>query len=387
VNTSTAFSVLTPTGRGAVAVVAVAGPAAVTAIEPFFRAKNRQPLSEQKIARIVYGNWQTHGEDLVVCRRDAERVEIHCHGGSLAVATISADLTAAGCREISWQDWLSRNEVCPLRVESQIALSQAASTRVALILLDQFHGALRNELTELVQLLRANSSDARKRIERLLSTAELGLHLTRPWQVVIAGRPNVGKSSLINALVGYRRAIVFDQPGTTRDVVTASTVIDGWPVSLSDTAGLHHANDELEVAGIELAKERLVNADLVIWVLDASQMPGDSLHAEMERQISELGLQAPAKRLLVLNKIDRVSDLVIPGGAIATSATYGTGIEELLAAISGALVPVVPPAGAAVVFTERQLEELESALRENREASFELMAEPLEKLLTEHDCN
>jgi tRNA modification GTPase len=383
VNTSTAFSVLTPTGRGAVAVVAVAGPAAVTAVEPYFQARNRKPLSEQKIARIVYGNWQTDGEDLVVCRRDSECVEVHCHGGSQAVATIVADLVSVGCVEISWQQWLTRSETCPLRVEAQFELSQAASTRAALILLDQFHGALRNELSEIVQLLRANSSDARKRIERLLGTAELGLHLTRPWQVVIAGRPNVGKSSLINALVGYRRAIVFDQPGTTRDVLTASTMIDGWPISLSDTAGLHRAYDELEVAGIELAKERLADANLVIWVFDASQLPGDSLQAEMERQIEELGLQVPAKRLLVLNKIDRASDLAVPESGIATSATDGTGIEELLAAISGALVPVVPPAEAAVVFTEQQREVLKAALVACQRKDFNEAAERVSSIYGE----
>src|SRR5262249_36933342 len=157
-------------------------------------------------------------------------------------------------------------------------------------------------------------------------------------QVVIAGRPNVGKSSLINALVGYQRAIVFDQPGTTRDVVTASTVIDGWPISLSDTAGLHGTNDQLEAAGIELARARLAQADLVIWVLDATAASGELLE-ELQRQINELGLRLPNKRLVVLNKIDRAPGRSVPEGVIATSATDGGGVEKLLAEISSALVP------------------------------------------------
>jgi tRNA modification GTPase len=209
--------------------------------------------------------------------------------------------------------------------------------------------------------MQTNCEAAQQRLKVLLATAELGLHLTRPWQVVIAGRPNVGKSSLINALMGYQRAIVFDQPGTTRDVVTASTVIDGWPISLSDTAGLHDSNDELEAAGIGLAKERLARADLVVWVLDATEVVGN-LFAVMSEQIEELGLALPAKRLVVLNKVDRATGTVVPQGAIATSATAGLGIEALLAAISATLMPSVPNAGAAVVFTEQQRESLQAAL-------------------------
>jgi tRNA modification GTPase len=361
VSTGTVFSVLTPSGRGAVAVIAVAGPDAVQAIASFFHAKNGKALSEQPITRIVYGNWRSDGEDLIICRRDADCLEIHCHGGVQAVATIAGDLASAGCQEIPWQKWLACNDSCPLRVESQIALAQAESTRTALILLDQYHGALRGELAEIVGLMQTNCEAAQQRLKVLLATAELGLHLTRPWQVVIAGRPNVGKSSLINALMGYQRAIVFDQPGTTRDVVTASTVIDGWPISLSDTAGLHDSNDELEAAGIGLAKERLARADLVVWVLDATEVVGN-LFAVMSEQIEELGLALPAKRLVVLNKVDRATGTVVPQGAIATSATAGLGIEALLAAISATLMPSVPNAGAAVVFTEQQRESLQAAL-------------------------
>ena len=87
----------------------------------------------------------------------------------------------------------------------------------------------------------ADLQAAAARIREWLAWEDFGLHLTRPWNVVLAGRPNVGKSSLINALLGYTRSIVFDQPGTTRDVVTAATAIDGWPIELSDTAGLRES--------------------------------------------------------------------------------------------------------------------------------------------------
>ena len=81
-----------------------------------------------------------------------------------------------------------------------------------------------------------------------------GRHLLTPFDVVLAGPANVGKSSLINALVGYNRAIVYDAPGTTRDVITAETAIDGWPVTLSDTAGLRDSDDPLEMAGVQTAQ-------------------------------------------------------------------------------------------------------------------------------------
>jgi tRNA modification GTPase len=140
---------LTPSGRGAVAVLAVGGASAVQSVGQFFIAKNRMPLEAQAIGRITYGNWQTDGEDLIVCRRDAEHLEVHCDGGMQAVTMIADDLKSVGCEEIPWQQWLAHDDSSPLRVEAQIALANAVSTRAALILLDQYHGALEKELTEI----------------------------------------------------------------------------------------------------------------------------------------------------------------------------------------------------------------------------------------------
>ena len=383
----TLFSVLTPTGRGAVAVVAVQGPQAVQAIDGCFLAKNRRPLADQLIGRIAYGHWRAaDGEDLIVCRCDVEHVEIHCHGGSQSVATIVSDLSTAGIREIAWQEWLSRQGDYSLKVEAQFALSQATSLRTATVLLDQFHGSLEQELTAIRELIATDAVAAQQRLVTLLSTAELGMHLTRPWQVVIAGKPNVGKSSLINALVGYQRAIVFDQPGTTRDVVTASTVIDGWPVVLSDTAGLHDSTDELESAGINLARERLATADLVVWVSDASNFE-DSWQTLVAHEATELQLSLPKKCLFVLNKIDRMNEkFAVPQDVIATSATRGAGIEELLTAISTSLVPNVPTRGAAVLFTERQrvavVDMLQGCRQGNVRGAMEILSSLLNRVVS-----
>ena len=110
---------------------------------------------------------------------------------------------------------------------------------------------------------------ARQQIEALLSHAATGLHLVHPWQVVVAGRPNVGKSSLINAIAGYRRAIVHSTPGTTRDVVSVQTAMDGWPVEISDTAGLRETGDKSSRRASTWPGEDSA-ADLIVLVFDNS---------------------------------------------------------------------------------------------------------------------
>src|SRR6185295_10091722 len=168
-----------------------------------------------------------------------------------------------------------------------------------------------------------------------------------PWRVVLAGRPNVGKSSLINALVGYNRSIVYDMPGTTRDVVTAITAIDGWPVELSDTAGLRAGSDSLEQAGVQLAREQLTRADLVVLVFDMSQ----AWPAADDSLISEL-----PSALVVHNKcvLPPATEHARPPG-ILTSAVAGTGLADLERAIARRLVADPPVQGEAVVFAENQI--------------------------------
>ena len=363
-------SVLTPAGRGAVAVVAAAGQGAIAAVDANFHAANGRQLAQQERHRIVFGHWTSgdHREEVVLLHGAGESLEIHCHGGAAAVARIVDDLAAAGCEITPWQAWIESQSPTEITREAKLALTAATTRRAAAILLDQLGGALAREIDAAQQDLHQGRLTAvHARLTTLLASSRSGLHLTHPWQVAIAGHPNVGKSSLINALVGYQRAIVFDQPGTTRDVLSADTAIDGWPVRLTDAAGLRETDDALESQGVARARQQLSQADLVLWVLDASTLPKgrDILAAALHELTEEAGPCADdAHPLVVLNKIDLLEHPLpaLHPSVIPVSALLGTGLETLLAAIAQRLVPTPPRPGEPVPFTDRQVTLLESAL-------------------------
>ena len=361
--TATQVSVLTSRGRGAVAVVGVSGPDAMPAVDRHFRAANSRHLADQSLNRIVYGHWA--GEDLVVCRVSAEEVELHCHGGSQSSDRIIATLVDEGCQQVQWEQWLLNHSRTLVHQEAQLALTAALTQRTASHLLCQYQGALERECEAIrVFLEEGDFVQADAKLAALLSWREFGLRLTQPWQVVIAGRPNVGKSSLLNVLAGYERAIVFDQPGTTRDVVSVTTALDGWPVLLSDTAGLHDADEALELTGIERAKQNISRADLVLWVIDAACLPdwtSDSADSMALAEAKDIGLELEGRRLLVtLNKVDlNTPPAELLEDAIPICATEERGIPELIEAVVMQLVPDTPRPEAAVPFTQRQFAKLE----------------------------
>jgi tRNA modification GTPase len=170
--------------------------------------------------------------------------------------------------------------------------------------------------------------------------------------VAVAGAPNVGKSSLVNALAGYQRSIVAPTPGTTRDVVTTRLALDGWLIELVDTAGLRADAEALEQEGIVRAREAVADADLCLWVLDGSAPP------VWPDEDVEVVLQA-------INKCD-LPPAWNPeniSGAVRVSARTGEGLEGLCAAVVARLVPDPPPPGAAVAFTPRLCEGIAEAQR------------------------
>jgi tRNA modification GTPase len=315
------------------------------------------------------------GEEVVVRRRSNESVELHCHGGHAAAAMIRKSLVGQGGRTIAWQEWVAGHHPDPIAVAAHLALAEARTERTAAILLDQYHGALRRALEEIEEALRnGDTLSACTQIEALLAYADLGRHLTRPWQVVLTGRPNVGKSSLINALVGYPRAIVHHTPGTTRDVLSATTTVDGWPIELSDTAGLSlpdglkekpatepvegatsdraavcEGDAALRQAGTERARDKLACADLVVLVFDASPRWSAADRALIE---------AWPDGLIVHNKSDLSPAPGRRPSGFSTSALTGDGVEALGQAIADHVVRHPPPPGTAVPFTPEQREHL-----------------------------
>ncbi|MGL6197064.1 MAG: GTPase [Thermoguttaceae bacterium] len=153
------------------------------------------------------------------------------------------------------------------KFEAAKLLPYAKTERIAKILTDQLNGALEHEL-EFIHT--AAEPEKSKRIQQLRTNANLGRRILKPFRIVLTGNVNSGKSSLINALLGYNRVIVNPTPGTTRDVIEAETVIDGWVFTLIDTAGIRVTDDEIEKEGISSAISAQKNADLVIQLVDLS---------------------------------------------------------------------------------------------------------------------
>lgn len=342
---------LTPPGRGALAVVGVVGEAAVAVVDTLFAARGL-PLARRPDDAIAFGRWRSTGEEVVAVRLAASRLEIHCHGGQAASAAVIEGLLAAGATLGTWQEWLDGGlESGPCGREALALLPAAAGPRPAMILARQAAGLLDAELARLAVLPHPEATHAAK---RLLAAARVGLRLTRPWRVVLAGSVNAGKSSLMNALAGHARSIVSPLPGTTRDVVVAPVVLDGWGVELVDVAGSREAASVAgasEREGIARAAAARETADLVLRV-----EPADGSEPA----------EAAAHELIVRSKSDLAS-AAAAAGAIATSAMTGAGIGDLIAAVVARLVPEAQAdptlLAGAVPFTPRQVEAIETLVR------------------------
>ncbi len=350
---------MTPQGRGGVATICFHGDLSllddVTNHPPAFRSARGGRCADLPLQDVVFGRWgEEHQEEVVVCRVAEAVTEIHCHGGRVAVERILGDLRSRGCEITTWVEHIEQNKTT-LEAECFQALTQATTLRTATHLLAQQQGALANRLLELFAL----EGDAlRNALNDLLRWSEFGLHLTTPWSVVLCGRPNVGKSSLINALVGYRRAIVYDQPGTTRDVVQAETALDGWPIQFSDTAGLREGAEELEQLGIAKAREQIKSADLLIIVIDGTQPITDDDRNLLAEHPDALVLMSKAD----LPPHDGTSEFVMSHPEVLrVSAMEKTGMDELQQAIVHRLVPRPPDVSTPLPFTSRQVECLRTA--------------------------
>ncbi len=338
---------MTPPGRGAVAVVGLQGKNAESIVDMHFRPADGNSFCRTRNRRIVYGIWQPTGEDLVVSRRGDQAFEVHCHGGNSACSAILSSLADSNVRQVSPAELIRAFEN-PWTVSTQLALTQATTARTAKLLLHQL-GILPESIRKIGELTRTDQVHAAiEQLERMLGWSDFGIQLTKPRSVVLCGQPNVGKSSLANAMIGFQRAIVHDVAGTTRDVVSQLTAIDGWPVELKDTAGLRQATDTIEAIGIEKARTEIELASLSICVFDHSQA--------WTRQDQDL-LESIVPDLVVFNKTDLASMYSShpdrPGG-MQTSVKTGRGIEHMIDCVGRLLVPELPAPGQAYPVTEAQ---------------------------------
>jgi tRNA modification GTPase len=357
------YRLLTAEGRGAIAVVRVWGSGAIEVVRKVFRPITEVPWDERSPARMRLGRLGAGVGDEVVAvllKTDVPTVELQCHGGTAAVSLVLEALESAGAKP--GRRWaipgfdFARGDL--LAADALDDLPWAKTVKTAEILLEQASGALAAEIARLAELIKEEPAVARADLEALCERGSVGVRLLSGWKVVIAGRPNVGKSRLLNALSGFPRAIVDQAPGTTRDVVTFQTALDGWPVELADTAGLRGTDDMVEHMGIERSREELQKADLVVLVLDRS---------ESLRPIDRQLIATTQGALLIANKSDLPpawdAEAADVGTAelVTVSATRGDGLDSLVAAIVHRLVPDPPIPGAGVPFRAAQFDALTRA--------------------------
>jgi tRNA modification GTPase len=358
------FCVLTGEGRGAIAVVRVWGAGAIDLVKEVFRPNGAVHLDGSWPGRLRLGRIGAGlGDEVVgaVLETAIPAIELQCHGGTAAVSLVQQALERAGAHrcdrwELAGFDYPSGDRLAAQALED---LSRALTLQTAEILLDQAQGALRAEIARLADLVVTDALLGQAGLGALIGRGAVGLRLLCGWKVVIAGRPNVGKSRLLNALCGFHRAIVDGAPGTTRDVVAFQTAFGGWPVELADTAGLRETANAIEQLGIERTRQELGAADLVVLVLDRS---------EGLRPIDRQLMVATEGALVVANKSDLPADWQVDDaclgieGVIAVSAERGDGVDELVGTIAKRLVPNPPLPGEAVPFRPDQLEALRKAL-------------------------
>ncbi len=347
------FCLLTPPGRSAVATTLVCGEQIRAAISTRFFNPAGQPVT-MALNRPTFGYWSGNAsgkEGLVVCLLDEQTAEIHSHGGNLAPQMIGDSLVQDGFQKLSPQQYLQHTNSDWL-AQFHFALTQAPTKKTAIQLLRLFQTTPKR-LNQLKTKILDDPDQATSEIQQALRFASFGIHLCQPWRVVICGQPNVGKSSLINAISGFTRAIVHDTPGTTRDVVSQATAIDGWPIQLTDTAGIRNTSDDIESQGVKRALAEAQSADLRIALFDSTQQwnAGDS-------QI----LQTLQPDLLVHNKADRVSEDAQRPDGLFISATQQTGLGELMSAIVASLIPHQPTINQWLPINEIQCEKLRQIL-------------------------
>ncbi|EHS54914.1 tRNA uridine-5-carboxymethylaminomethyl(34) synthesis GTPase MnmE [Paenibacillus kribbensis] len=333
----TIAAIATAVGEGGIAVIRVSGPEAVTEVEALFHSKT--PLSKAPSHTVHYGHIidphnQEKVEEVLVTVMRAPRsfttedvVEISTHGGVVAVKRVMDLLLLQNIRLAEPGEFTKRaflnGRIDLSQAEGVIDLIRSKSDKAFSVALKQVDGQLsqnirrlRNVLVETLahievnidypehdvesftsELIKDKSSQVMAEIDRLLHTAEQGKILREGLTTAIVGRPNVGKSSLLNTLAQGERAIVTDIPGTTRDVIEEYVTVNNIPLKLLDTAGIRETMDVVERIGVERSRTAVSEADLLLVVINANE----PLHEDEMALLEQIrGRQA----IVIMNKMD-----------------------------------------------------------------------------------
>ena len=366
----TIAAIATPLGEGGIAVVRISGPNSLSIADASFRpvGKTSRAPSLAPTHTIHFGKIVRQGrilDEVLLAVMRAPRsftredvVEITCHGGLLPAKLVLDTILQNGARLATPGEFtrraflngridLAQAEAVADLIHSRTELALAAANEQLAGKLSQRINLLRDDLMKTLAHVEAHidfpdediAPHTREKligqlesavvfIDQLLSTADEGRILRHGIRAAIIGRPNVGKSSLLNQLLGHDRAIVSPIPGTTRDTIEETANIRGIPVNFIDTAGLREASDAIEVEGIRRSRGALANAEIILHVLDAAE----PLTAADKTFLHEF---AQKKRILIRNKIDLPIRLQLPPGDVAVDVCCltGKGIEEIKDAI------------------------------------------------------
>lgn len=371
----TIAAISTPMGEGAIAIVRLSGSEAVEIADKLY--KGSKPLENVDSHTIHYGHLidpdtNELAEEVMVSVMRGPRtftrediVEINCHGGLVSVNRVLELVLRSGARLAEPGEFTKRaflnGRIDLSQAEGVIDLIRAKTDRAMNVALNQMEGrlsslisTLRRQLLETVahvevnidypeydaeemtqELLTNQLKDVEEEIRRILVTARQGKILREGLSTVIVGRPNVGKSSLLNSLVHENKAIVTDVPGTTRDVIEEYVNVRGVPLRLVDTAGIRETEDLVERIGVERSRERLKQADLILLVLNYN----DELTHEDEQLFKAVeGMDV----IVIVNKtdldekldIEKVKQLANEHPVITTSLKNEQGVDELEQSIS-----------------------------------------------------
>ncbi|MEC2334276.1 tRNA uridine-5-carboxymethylaminomethyl(34) synthesis GTPase MnmE [Bacillus subtilis] len=373
----TIAAISTPMGEGAIAIVRLSGPEAIQIADKIYKGPKGKTLSSVESHTIHYGHIVDRPSDRVVeevmvsvlkaprtfTREDV--IEINCHGGIVTVNQVLQLALREGARLAEPGEFTKRaflnGRIDLSQAEAVMDLIRAKTDRAMNVAMNQMEGRLsalvrrlRSEILETLahvevnidypeyddveemthQILVEKATAVKKEIEALLRTSEQGKILREGLSTVIIGRPNVGKSSLLNSLVHEAKAIVTDIPGTTRDVIEEYVNVRGVPLRLVDTAGIRETEDIVERIGVERSRQVLKEADLILLVLNYSEELSEE-DVKLFEAVEGMDV------IVILNKTDleakidteRVRELANGRPVVTTSLLKEEGINDLEEAI------------------------------------------------------